>query len=161
MDIDVKNAYTKAVKACGPELGDILSEDIYRFINYISLDDAEARFETFRKIYIQSDVNVNAIDISDNKPQTIARLMNEDIENTSAIVAFFMTLGKYYLFSRFDKKAIDKDKYTNYIKEIGNVTSEAKKYANTGSNSVKKESTVKINSAEVLEKETNEEKIES
>lgn len=161
MDIDVKNAYTKAVKACGPKLNKILSEDIYRFINYISIDDADDRFEAFRKIYIQSDVNVSAIDISDYKPQTMAMLNNEDIEAKGAIVAFFMALGKYYLFSRFDKKSIDKDKYTSYIKMVGNVTPVAKKSANTVSSVVKKESTVETDESEVSEKETDEEQIES
>lgn len=161
MDIDVKNAYTKAIKACGPKLYEILSEDIYRFINYISMDDADARFETFRKIYIQSDVNVSAIDMSDSMPKTLSMVKNEDIETAGAIVAFFMALGKFYLFSRFDKKSIDKDKYTNYIKMIGNVTLVVKKSASTGSNAVKKESTVETDRVEVLEKETNEEQIES
>lgn len=159
MDIDVKNAYTKAVKACGPELNGILSEDIYRFINYISIDDANERFETFRKIYIQSDVNVSGIDISDSKPQTLAVL--RDPETANAIMAFFMALGKYYLFSRFDKKSIDKDKYTSYIKMVGNAIPAEKKTANNVPNAVKKESTVASVKSEVTEKETNDEPVES
>lgn len=118
MDIDVKNAYSKAVKVCSPELVNVLSADVYRFVNYISINGAEERFDAFRKIYIQKDVNIK--DISDTEPQTVISLKNNP-EAVAAVISFFMTLGKYYLFSRFDKKEIDKDRYTDFIKSIGSV----------------------------------------
>lgn len=117
MDIDVKNAYIKAAKACGPEYIGLLAGEIYRFIDFISIDGAEERFESFKAIYIQneditidkesSDMFKSATELKDKKPNAV-----------SAIISLFMVLGKYYLFSRFDKKEIDKNKYTDYLKSI-------------------------------------------
>lgn len=114
MDIDVKNAYMKAVKSCGAGLFDAFVAEIYSFINHISISGAEDRFDEFCNIYIQKDVdNKKLFDCSDVLPY------NPDV------TAFFTVLGKYYLFSRYDKKDIDKDKISEFIK--GLPKAEAKK----------------------------------
>lgn len=107
MDIDVKNAYMKAVKSCGAELFDAYVAKIYSFINHISVSGAEDRFDEFCNIYIQKDVDKEKLsDCSNILPY------NPDV------TAFFTVLGKYYLFSRFDKKDIDKDKISEFIKGL-------------------------------------------
>lgn len=116
MDIDVRNAYMKAVKSCGTGLFDAFVAEIYSFINHISVNGAEDRFDEFCNIYIQKDVDKKKLfDCSDVLPY------NPDV------TAFFTVLGKYYLFSRFDKKDIDKDKISEFIK--GLPKSEIKKKA--------------------------------
>lgn len=120
MDVDVKNAYNDAAKACGPEYLGTLAEDIYRFIDYISIDGADERFYSFAKIYFQ-DRNVIIDDTSDSMSQIVVELKDRNPNAVSAVVTFFVILGKYYLFSRFDKKEIDKERYLEYIKKVQNL----------------------------------------
>lgn len=107
MDIDVKNAYMKAVQALGTELFEVFVAHIYRFIKMISLSYAEDRFDEFCKIYIQKNVDKDSIaNCSVSLP-----FMPE-------ITSFFTVLGKYYLFSRFDKKDINKEKIYEFIMNL-------------------------------------------
>ncbi|WP_024865683.1 AAA family ATPase [Butyrivibrio sp. FCS014] len=119
MDIDVKNAYNRAKQAVGnTELTEFL-QDIYDFIMYISLNDGWERFEAFRKIYVQTDWTPRKENIecpNANKSLQASR------GRVSDIVMFFTILGKYYIFSKFDKKDIDKDKYMDFIKRVSNIT---------------------------------------
>ena len=117
MDIDVKNAYMKMNQACGSELRDVITEDIYRFINYISIEGAENRFESFCKIYIQGDVFVNPIHSDGDMfvPQALSYIKKGNGISLASLIEFYTVLGKYYVFSKFYKKEIDKDKYTSSI----------------------------------------------
>ena len=107
MDIDVKNAYAKAVAACGTEHFTSLLAEINRFIGLISVSGAEERFDEFCKIYIQKDVDKS-------KLAKCAGVLPFSPE----VISFFTVLGKYYLFSKFDRKDIDKDKVTGVIKKL-------------------------------------------
>lgn len=149
MDIDVKNAYTGVARICGREWTNDLSNDIYKFIKYISIDGASDRFETFRKIYIQTAVDVDE-NASDYMPETI-RLLGGNPEAIGAIVSFFTVLGKSYLFNRFEKKMIDKDKYMDYIKQISSILPITQKSSNTVSVEENSNSELKSEPEETLE----------
>lgn len=106
MDIDVKNAYTKATAALGTELFDTFVAQIYRFIKHISLNGEQERFEEFCDIYIQKDFDKDSL------------LNAPSLPYKSEVTVFFTVLGKYYLFSRYDRKDIDKEKIAGFIKEL-------------------------------------------
>lgn len=107
MDIDVKNAYTKAVVACGAEHFTWLIAEIYRFIGVISVSGTEDRFDEFCNIYIQKDVDKSKLaECADVLPYS------------PEVTSFFTVLGKYYLFSKFDRKEIDKTKVTDFVKGL-------------------------------------------
>lgn len=126
MDIDVKNAYIKAVRACGSEYIGILAGDIYQFIDFISIDGAEERFGTFKNIYIQNE-DISFEKESGDLSRIAIELKDKNPDAVSAVVSFFMILGKYYLFSRFDKKEIDKNKYTDYLRRLQSYTQKNQK----------------------------------
>ena len=107
MDIDVKNAYMKVVKTFDSTEVEGFLAMIQRFINEISLSGAEERFEEFCNIYIQKTID-----------KTHIANLNKKCPINSDVRDFFTVLGKYYLFSRFDKKEINKDKVMDFIKII-------------------------------------------
>lgn len=107
MDIDVKNAYTKAVAACGVEHFTGLVAEINRFIRAISVSGAEERFDEFCNIYIQKDVDKSKL----AKGAGVLPFSPD-------VISFFTVLGKYYLFSKFDRKDIDKDKVAGVVKKL-------------------------------------------
>lgn len=116
MDIDLKNAYIKAVKACGKDGLAGFIQDIYQFINDISLTNAEDRIESFRKLYVES-VPIPL------KPEKGAAIPASDTDQTAKktdpdVINFFTELGKNYVFSKYDKKDIDKVKYIAFIKKL-------------------------------------------
>ena len=57
MDIDVKNAYSKAIQACGSKAFLGFIAEIHRFIDFISINGAEDRFDEFCSIYVQKDID--------------------------------------------------------------------------------------------------------
>ena len=97
MDIDVKNAYVKMTQLCGTQMQDIIIEDVYRFIKYISITGADERFETFCKIYVQCSILVDKNNIESEKTfiskaiSCISRVENNAI---ASIVAFFTVIRK-------------------------------------------------------------------
>ncbi|MCR4618404.1 MAG: AAA family ATPase [Lachnospiraceae bacterium] len=107
MDIDVKNAFTKALRSCGANDRELFLAEVYRFVKFISTKGAEDRFEEFCNIYVQDEIKRD-----DLLKQGGALSCNADV------VSFFTVLGKYYLFSRFDRKDIEKDKITAFIANL-------------------------------------------
>lgn len=118
MDIDVKNAYNRAKQTVGSAAFSDFLQDICDFILYISMNDGVDRFEAFRKIYVQKDFNPK----QKNECPSANNSLRVAGKHVSDIVMFFTILGKYYIFSKFDKKDIDKDKYSDFIKRISAVT---------------------------------------
>ena len=139
MDIDVKNAYSKAVKSCGTKAFFGFIAEIHKFISFISTSGAEDRFDEFCSIYVQKEIDK-------------AELKSHEAEftNNAEIIAFFTTLGKYYLFSRFDKKDIDKDKITEFIKALPKISpvSETKASVDSGNLVMQRESKVEMDNVE-------------
>ena len=107
MDIDVKNAYTKVIQKGGTEFRKDFLAQIYKFIDYISVNGAEDRFDEFCGIYVQGEVDKAEL-----------KKCQGTISYDADVTTFFSVLGKYYLFSRFDKRDIEKDKIAEFIKRI-------------------------------------------
>ncbi len=113
MDIDVKNAYDRAIKSCGSEAYNDFMAQIYKFICFISTDNAESRFKEFCDIYIQKDIDKTGFIDCD-----------ESVLDKPDVAAFFIVLGKSYMFSRFDKQDIDKNRFKEYIGSLPKQSSE-------------------------------------
>ena len=107
MDIDVKNAYRKAVDACGEENFNAFLAQIYKFIAKISKNGADERFEEFCRVYVHKDIDIAKLKESVDELPFVPEVIN-----------FFAVLGKNYLFSRFDKMDIDKDKVTGFLRNL-------------------------------------------
>ena len=111
MDIDVRNAFVKVVKSYDAEKQKSFLASIYDFIKYISIKGAEERFEAFCITYLQKKIDASSLV---NKEKLL--LVSKDV------IVFFTTLGKSYLFDRFDKKDIDKIKFAEYIQKLTNIS---------------------------------------
>lgn len=116
MDIDVKNSYLKATMALESELYNGFVAQIYRFINYISINGAEERFDAFRNIYIQKDIDKDSL-----------ASCSVSLPCRPEVTDFFIVLGKHYLFSRFDKKDIDREKVSEFVKGLPKAEIETKR----------------------------------
>lgn len=120
MDIDVKNAYSKVLVSCNTSLQDLFVNDIYRFIKCISKENAEERFSEFCNIYIRKKYNTDKW--KDLDKNFFIPMMFKHVDITSTIVAdeisFFTVLGKYYLFSKFDREDIDQKKCRDALLQI-------------------------------------------
>ena len=147
MDVTVKQAYDRLVAACGrvenlkmffdgeDGIRKALAADVFSFIQHISKNNAEDRYNRFNieyqgesyplkklkdtKIREKSElfIELNAISMKMSKDTLI--LPDE------LYVVFFAELGKNYLFNREDRGDIEKDKFLTYIealrKRIGKV----------------------------------------
>lgn len=116
MDIDVKNAYKNAVKTYSREEISRFVHEIGSFIGFISLGGADERFEAFCKTYVLDDTLYEP----DRQVEASGCFGADDLrkKNGKDILEFFVALGKCYLFSRYDKKDIDKDKYVDYVRRL-------------------------------------------
>lgn len=115
MDIDVKNAYEMAIRACGDQGFGEFIKDIFHFVFYISKENGADRFDTFCKVYVKKDVDLCAVDGEHGFEANLSRYVETD---PAIIQSFFEILGKHYLFSRFDKKDIDKERYIDALRQI-------------------------------------------
>lgn len=107
MDIDVKNAYAKVIQKGGEQFRTCFLAQVYKFIKCISTKGAEDRFDEFCSIYVQKKVDKEKL-----------LNCNDAIKFDADVVAFFSALAKYYLFSRFDKRDIEKDRIAEFIKSF-------------------------------------------
>lgn len=120
MDIDVKNSLNSIISAY-EALSDMqvvknaFALEIYNFIHIISLNNAENRFDAFNKIYLKGEYNFNNLDLS-SKTDFFKDFCKYN--DTQKLISFFSALGKYYLYSKFDKKDIDRVKFIEYIAAI-------------------------------------------
>lgn len=99
-------------------------EDIYDFINAISLTGAEERFQYFDVVYLNGAFSDHAF--GDNQggiPKSLPLFCQVDCEVmkekgvkiATLFVALLTELGKSYLLSKHDKKAIDVKAFSDYI----------------------------------------------
>lgn len=140
MDIDVKNSLDRLL--AGSELienelkrknkeiqfkRDVI-KDIYTFIDLISISGVEDRIEYFNEVYLKGAYEIHVVSSDENKklPETLPifcridseKMKNKGITTASLLESFLLKLGKHYLFSKYDKKDIDVEKFTMYIKNI-------------------------------------------
>ena len=159
MDIDVKNAYSKVLVSCNTSLQDLFVNDIYRFIKCISKENAEERFSEFCNIYIRKKYNTDKW--KDLDKNFFIPMMFKHVDITSTIVAdeisFFTVLGKYYLFSKFDREDIDQKKCRDALLQINSFS---KVESDTSVVQSKKKIDVKENTEHAKEIEQQEENID-
>lgn len=140
MDVSVKNAFEKLIKACeqvdsfrqkqksGLSLKKLLAEDIYAFICLISKSGAEERYSYFNEVYQGGVYPTSELGsaVGDGLPKAFVALKKFDssvrnkngVQTAGLFVSFISELGKSYLLSRFDKKDVDSKKYIDYIRSL-------------------------------------------
>lgn len=158
MDIDVKNAYTKVLESCNASLYDTFINDIYSFIRYISKENAEERFTEFCNIYIQKKFDFDKQKYVNQKffIPMIFKYAGTTSIIAADIISFFTILGKYYLFSKFDKNDIDQKKCRDALLQINSFS---KVEADVSTIQSKKKIEVKENIEHADETELQEEEI--
>lgn len=147
MDIDVKNSLDKLLLACdsiqanapnNAEIKAIVIQDIIAFIRIISKAGAKDRIRDFKRLYIRDNVEIDDEYLPEEPPKSLVQLHQIDstvlagkgISVSDLYISFIMNLGKYYIFSRFDKSEVDQDVFSNYINEMDEYISSQKKFEN-------------------------------
>lgn len=137
MDIDLKASFDRLIEISkqvetGPmeymrtDLQEVIAMDIYAFIHRISKANANERYEYFNQAYMKGEYSRSALnDFDDSTPRYIALVRDnmyssKELGNAamSAYVSFIDSLGKYYWFSKYDKRDIDKEKVIEHINLI-------------------------------------------
>ena len=145
MNIDVKNALDRVLNACEKIesistkdkefrlIKEYVVEDIYDFINAISLTGAEERFQYFDAVYLNGAFSDHAFEdnqriIPKSLPlfcQVDCEVMKEkDVKIATLFVVLLTELGKSCLLSKHDKKAIDAKAFSAYIHRLNSYISE-------------------------------------
>ncbi len=136
MNIDVINALENVFSICdsiskvslfrdtGYSLKEIVKCDLVYFIEIISKENSEERKMNFINEYFDGE-NVQNIELSSSiKSKAFPLFYLFDLKynerSSQIIINLFITVGKHYLFSKFDKTDIDCDAYINFISEMKN-----------------------------------------
>ena len=117
MNYDVKNALNRAFTICkaaeartGQPFVQAFVGDIYSFISSISTANIDNRYGYFNKVYLQGNYPVEVIQIdAAGQPNRAFRMLEEcstDRELATALVSFFLTLGRHYSSSGLDRKDV-------------------------------------------------------
>ena len=145
MNIGVNNALDRVLSACEKIksistkdkgfrlITEYVVEDIYDFINAISLTGAEERFQYFDVVYLNGAFSDHAFgDNQGGMPKSLPLFCQVDCEVikekgvkiATLFVALLTELGKSYLLSKHDKKAIDAKAFSDYIHRLNSYVSE-------------------------------------
>ncbi|MBJ8325256.1 AAA family ATPase [Streptococcus pacificus] len=145
MNIDVKNAIDKLLLACKSaqsvltsdkkmaDLIEMVVQDIISFITIISISEAEDRVKHFKETYL--DTSLREIKIPNKVNQFPSSfeilcladktlLTKKDIQLSPLYIETIIELGKYYSFSKYDKKQIDVKKFKDYLKGLNDYLSQ-------------------------------------
>ncbi len=158
MNIDVKNALDRVFDACNRikslfakdekycQITEYVVEDIFDFINAVSLVGAEERFQYFNEVYLKGSYFDHSFETAQRSiPKTLplfyqvdCRVMNGyGVKTVNLFIALLTELGKYFLFSKHDKKEIDAKAFTDYIHRINDYVSAQERLSNERQNDVK------------------------
>ena len=138
MNQDVKNSLDRLLSACSQieklsssddQMHFIKSKvvnDIFAFIETISLSGAKQRIDYFNAIYLYGAFDTAVQSSTGDIPcslELLCRFDHEKLNGRSAktadcYLAFLIELGRYYVLNRYDRKDIDTKKYADYIKSI-------------------------------------------
>lgn len=154
MDIAVREALDKLIRACetaDEKLGNrkndnsllqLVLQDVYAFINTISLRQAEERYQYFCKCYQYDACSTAGVNPLKGKelPDAFRRIMeidNEFIKGRGVLISwlyidFFVELGKYYIHSRYDRRDIDQKVLYNYLEILRQAVSSLQVHADQG-----------------------------
>lgn len=140
MNIDIYNALTEVYDTCAMmeqsslfedmsiTLSEIVEYDIISFIERISQNHKEERVFYFSQIYFDGRkikrINLNSAIQSKSIPFFVLYDRKNQTNTYKTIEALFMVIGKHFMFSRTDKKDINRDSFMNYMTEM-------KKYSTT------------------------------
>ena len=127
MDIDVKQSLARLLLVCSKEQalidGDgghlnvkqVVLNNIAGFIEIISLDHVDLRMDYFNKVFLGSKESLNGV-VSVHSWFSDFQTLNLMPIVKTLYAQFVYELGRYYLFSKNDKRDIVKDSFIQYIK---------------------------------------------
>lgn len=142
MNIDVKNAFDKVIVVCdgitsqmgvARSLKRVFAEDIFTFISAISIDGAEERYSYFNKLYFHNEFESKDFYIQVNDIPCLLKefceldatvLSSKNFKSVELLISFFTTLGKSYILNPMDKKQIDVQRFSTYIKSMSTFVQE-------------------------------------
>ncbi len=143
MNIDVKNSLDRLYLTCNhmqsimpnnrqKSIWTMVLEDIFEFINTISIAGSDERIALFCEVYLNEQCPVNTSrNLRQEVPETLVLFCQIDnsvfkgqtIKTTGVFISFLSELGKSYLLSKFDKKDIDPQRFTAFIKKMNQYVS--------------------------------------
>ena len=144
MNIDIKNALDSVFNACThlkaafPKDDRFLStkesvvENIFDFINIISLTGAEGRIEYFNSVYLGGRFSNNTTKKDSwDIPHTLSLFCevdhtiskNQATRISDLFLALLTEVGKHYILSKHDKKEIDVNAFKEYLLFLSNYVS--------------------------------------
>lgn len=159
MNIDVKNALDRVLNACNKInsmsiknekfhlITEYVVEDIFDFINVISLAGAEERFQYFDEVYLNGTFSNHTFEKKrNNEPKSLplfcqvdCQIMKDyDLKISTLFIALLTELGKYYLLNKHDKKEVDAKAFTEYIHLLNNYVAAQECHSKTEQNEVTK-----------------------
>lgn len=129
MDIDVKNTLRQLLLHCDDKAKELLLSDIKQFIEYISIEDSDERFEAFCKLYWTDDIKYYVSHEEGLLLEGVKYFSTMENKIKDQLLGFYSALGKLYVFGKYDRKGVSKQKFVEYIAIIEtlfekNITSE-------------------------------------
>jgi len=147
MNIDVKNSLDRLYLTCNhmqsimpnnrhKSIWTMVLEDIFEFINTISIAGSDERIALFCEVYLNEQCPAHrSSSLRQEVPESLVLFCQIDnsvfkgqtIKTTGVLISFLSELGKSYLLSKFDKKDIDSQKFTTFIKKMNQYVSDHEK----------------------------------
>ena len=144
MNADIKNSLDSLMSICtkiesATTPGELFHKikltvvaDLFDFIRIISITGYKERAEYFNAIYLGGDYDLTVTDNENNIPESVKllclfdneRIGSSGVKTSERYLAFVIELGRYYTLSRHDRKEIDMQKYTDYIKKLADYIKE-------------------------------------
>ncbi len=144
MNIDVKNSLDRLYLTCNhmqsimpnnrhKSIWTMVLEDIFEFINTISIAGSDERIALFCEVYLNEQCPAHTSSgLKQELPETLVLFCQVDnsvfkgqtIKMTGVFISFLSELGKSYLLSKFDKKDIDSQRFTALIKKMNEYVSD-------------------------------------
>ncbi len=147
MNIDVKNSLDRLYLTCNhlqsimpnnrhKSIWTMVLEDIFEFIKTISISGSDERIALFCEMYLNEQCPAHTSSgLKQEVPETLVLFCRIDnsvfkgqiIKPTGVFISFLSELGKSYLLSKFDKKDIDSQRFTAFIKKMNQYVTDHEK----------------------------------
>lgn len=167
MNVELKNALEKTITDFQHfkdlnynEALAIFAKDIFQFISNISVQNSAERFNYFGKVYLSGQFTAHSFPglILDPFPDSIRLCLPQNDSDwprnesqiIKEIIAFFFSLGRYYLSRKTDQRDIDVSRFTDIINLMrkpleGNAKSNGKASSLKAQGAQKKSTQVDVN----------------
>ena len=104
----------------------LVIEDIYDFIHMVSKKGADERYDFFNKIYLKGAFTAIGISVHEHNFELFpylckidkTMLKDSDVKVADFYLDFFTELGKYYMFSKYEKREIDSSKIIEFLQRL-------------------------------------------